>query len=141
MIVLSASRMELPVKALVLCFAVLLAGTFASLANEPFYCAEDQSTGFDFTEGDYEPSKFKTDRFTLDIDDNLAVIVDRAGNRDVYRCIDAYKNAGYYCQHVRGGRSFNFNTKTGRFVYAKLFGYVFGEPDSVTVSLGTCTKF
>ena len=36
---------------------------------------------------------------------------------------------------------FSFNSNNGRFVFGKLAGYVGGDGDSITVTLGKCDKF
>ncbi len=76
--------------------------------------------------------------------------IDRANNRvelagsavlsDIYQCATFYaKIASLACS--KNFHMFNLNTETGRYVLAAGYGYVNGDSDTVSISLGTCDKF
>ena len=133
-------------------FALLVLSGYV-MAEEVYYCSDNHrgATGFKQKDGQYNQTNFYEDKFKMKLQDdgNIAIAnPDRPSGRDLYLCSTPYK--GYTtempnnksCVHeYHNGWSFNFNQDNGRYILFKGYGYVFGDGDSVSTHIGTCTKF
>ena len=121
----------------------LLAGD-AYGEDEVYYCAEIDGNGFyyDKKSGSYEPSRFDPIRFKMKLDrtSNLLELAE-GDRRRRYTCTIPYPSTPEEMSCYQGLYHFNFNTKSGRFVYSRALGYIDGDEDSISVSYGTCDKF
>jgi hypothetical protein len=79
-------------------------------------------------------------------DGNIAI--SKGGDAEQYYCSTPYKGRttempnNKSCVHeYHNGVHFNFNLDNGRYIWFKGYGYVFGDSDSVSTHIGTCTKF
>jgi len=114
--------------------------------NEVYYCAENNSIGFKYDNngGSYQPTQFFIEKFKMKLDraSNHIETVHDDGSGDIYTCTAFSPNTGSALLGcVVRMNHFNFNTKNGRFVKSKGFGYVAGDHDSIQISFGNCDKF
>jgi hypothetical protein len=134
---------------------VLLVLSSNVMAEEVYYCSDNHngSNGYwkNKQTGQYEPSSFNESKFKMKLQDDGNIAIDNpniSAGKDLYLCSTPYK--GYTtempnnksCVHeYHNGWSFNFNQDNGRYILFKGYGYVFGDGDSVSTHIGTCTKF
>ena len=139
-------------KRLPIILAMLLSTT--ALAEEVYYCVEDDSTGFINNEktGRQERSRFEGNKLKMKLlDDGNVLVHDHFIGKQLFNCykpfdgrldsISPEKSFHKSCtleSHI--GYMFNFNSSNGRFVYMRGSGYVFNN-DGAYVSIGTCTAF
>ena len=130
------------------------------MAEEVYYCSDNDANGFNPKNGVYKPTLMVLKKFKMKLQDdgniaiqddgNIAIAEPRLSNgRWLYICSTPYEgrqsmeknkscveedNNGYYL---------NFNQHNGRYVRFSGFGYVFDNSDSdgVITRIGTCTKF
>ena len=133
--------------ALALLITVLAGNAYGD--DEIYYCAETDNNGFNFDETlkKYKPRLFHTEKFKIKFD-RTAKTVEIKGHplspaNKTYPCTAPYAIIGEpeLLSCTINFYQFSFNSNNGRFVFAKLFGYVGGDGDSIIVKYGKCDKF
>lgn len=116
--------------------------------DEIYYCAETDANGFWFDETSKKltRSDFVTDKFKIKFDSTAKTLEIKGHpvgtSNGTYPCTAPYariKPELLSC--TKALNHFNFNSDNGRFVFAKLFGYVGADGDSIIVKYGKCDKF
>ena len=138
---------------------VLLVLSGYVMAEEVYYCSDNTNGASGFHKnketGQYKRTNFTEQKFKMKLKDDGNITIDNGRqdpnpilNKDLYFCSTPYK--GYTtempnnksCVHeYHNGVHFNFNLDNGRYIWFKGYGYVFGDSDSVSTHIGTCTKF
>ena len=132
--------------ALALLITVLAGNAYGE--DEIYYCAETDANGFWFDETSKKLTRsgFVTDKFKIKFD-STAKTLEIKGHPDgpsngTYPCTAPYANVKpELLSCTKTLNHFSFNSNNGRFVFAKLFGYVGGDGDSIIVKYGKCDKF
>ena len=117
--------------------------------DEIYYCAETEGNGFKLDENlkKYKRIGFNSDKFKIKFDRTAKTLEIKGHTLSTankkYPCTAPYaildKTELLSC--VADLYHFNFNADNGRFVFTKIFGYVGGDGDSISVSYGKCDKF
>jgi len=113
--------------------------------SQVYYCGESAATGFNLNKKtkSYDPTKFKTDKFIINFDSVKTMTMKIRDQKDEYSC--TIPNFSFpkqmSCYLKLTPYMFNFDAESGRFVYARGFGYAFGDHDSVIISYGVCEAF
>ncbi len=134
------------------CVLLVLSGYV--MAEEVYYCSDNHNGANGFYNnkqtGQYERAVFHENKFKMKLQDDGNIVIDNQGfGKDLYICSTPYdgviteifKNAKSCADDNHNGWFFNFNTNTGKYVYLRASGYVFGDGDDVETRIGTCTKF
>ena len=122
------------------------------MAEEVYYCSDNYANGFQKKDGQYKAVNFTDEKFKMKLQDDGNIVIDQSGTgrgKDLYLCSTPYEDVfpGKYknwkaCAYkFNNGELFNFNVDNGRYVLIQGTGYVFNDGDSVTTTIGTCTKF
>jgi hypothetical protein len=122
------------------------------MAEEVYYCSNNTngSNGFKKIDGQYKRVNFTPQKFKMKLQDdgNIAVAIPELGRPELYICSTPYggalpkhKNNKSCVNEDSDGYYFNFNQDNGRYVWVEGSGYVFGDNDTVSIHIGTCTKF
>ena len=129
------------------------------MAEEVYYCSDNDANGFNPKNGVYKPTLMVLKKFKMKLQDDGNIAIQDDGNiaiaeprlesgRWLYICSPPFK--GYRnemtnnksCVHEdHNGEYFNLNLDNGRYIRFSGFGYVFHNNDSVSTQIGTCTKF
>ena len=110
-----------------------------------YYCADDNSTGFNFDEKvkKYFNANFPTSHFKIKLDSSYkSIIMKRINESGDFTCKTFFPKLRpelLFCQ--KDFEIFNFNTINGRYVYSVASGYIEGDGDSILISYGTCDEF
>jgi hypothetical protein len=130
---------------------VLLVLSGYVMAEEVYYCSDNTNgaNGFKKKEGRYTRVNFKENKFKMKLQDDGNIVIAKLHGIDVpFFCGVPYdgkypedKNSKSCLDTKYSGIFFNFNADNGRYVLLEGFGYVFSTNDSVSTSIGTCTKF
>ena len=123
-------------KILVLLFSILI--SFPLLAKEEIlYCIETAKVGFHSKDNFSKMTEFKVDKHTIKIDfQNKSLELQSV---PFWNCDIPSPGDQMYC--TLDGYSFFIDIETHKFTYAKGFGYVASNNDSVNIAYGTCEKF
>ena len=133
-----------------LSIAILLTGFLAGNAygdDDIYYCAETDANGFksDNELKKYKPQLFTMKKFKIKFDRTAKTIEIKGHPFDTdngtYPCTAPFVHLPEKLSCLADFYHFSFNSDNGRFVFAKLFGYVGGDGDSIAVSYGKCDKF
>jgi hypothetical protein len=133
--------------ALALLVTVLAGNAYGE--GEVYYCAETDGNGFDFDEylNKYKRTGFVKNKFKIKFD-RTAKTVEIKGHglgdavNGTYPCMVPYAySRPELLSCSESVYQFNFNSNSGRFVFAMLYGYVAKDGDSISVSYGKCDKF
>lgn len=127
-------------KRVLVALGLCLVNGIAQAQEGVLFCTIDQDNGYHKVNGTYVQSNFKLSRFTLKIEDNL-MRVSINGETELYDCKPAYGRANQLACSNSTGNHMNYNTSNGHFLRLEGFGYVFGDNDSVSTSIGTCGAF
>ena len=113
--------------------------------EDVYYCGEIDGNGFHYDEknGSYERTVFSPTKFKMKLHraSNLIELVEDGTRRKIFTCKNPFPSHPKEMSCFESYYHFNFNPITGRFVYARIFGYVGGDNDSLSVSYGKCDKF
>ena len=129
---------------------VLLVLSGYVMAEEVYYCSDNTNgaTGFKKKDGQYRQINFHEAKFKMKLQDdgNIAIDSSSFGNDDggayIYLCSTVFNKNHKSCVHKNHSMGhINFNQDNGRYVRFFGYGYVFGDEDTVSTSIGTCTKF
>ena len=129
---------------------VLLVLSGYVMAEEVYYCSDNDANGFwkNKETGQYERSGFHEDKFKMKLQDDGNIAISDGGDTGLYLCSTPGNGHSTKmlnnksCVHeYHNGVHFNFNLDNGRYIWFKGYGYVFGDSDSVSTHIGTCTKF
>jgi hypothetical protein len=126
---------------LIIVFYTALSTVVMAQENQVLYCSDNDKTGFGADENDekYEPAPFRTLKYTVLLsDDNSFIELKDADNTERFVCSPLY-NIGIKCNS--NAYTFNLNTTTLHYTYAKLYGWLTGVNDTISVAYGTCAKF
>ena len=126
---------------------VLLVLSGCVMAEEVYYCSDDDSNGFVEKNGVYKSTLMSLRKFKMKLGDDGHLAIDNGGTTSFYYCLalgGKYKNSKS-CTGIVGkypsGTYFNFNPDNGRYIRFSGFGYVYANEDTVGTEIGTCTKF
>jgi hypothetical protein len=123
---------------------VFIAIPYQATAQEVMYCTDTAGNGFHPENGLYKRSKITNTQFKIQvkISSESIELVESDGYRMHFSCKTPYKGASPDLISCHSGfNMFNFNLKSGRFVFARAFGYVGTDKDSVWLSYGKCDAF
>lgn len=127
-------------KRTVLALGLCMVAGIAHAQEGVLYCTIDYDTGYNGKGTSYAPAKFKPSRFSLKLD-GKRLLVSIGGETETFQCNTVYEDRSNLTCADATGKHFNFNPSNGRFVRLEGFGYVFGDGDSVSTSIGTCSGF
>jgi hypothetical protein len=129
---------------LALLFVLTVVPAYGEGEDDIYYCADDKAGGFDFDkkQGAYQRSKFHPIRFKMHLD-KANKRIKLAGDiiDGFYFCTIPYLHRPSALVCTQDFYTFGFNTETGRFARASVYGYVNGDNDSILVAIGKCDKF
>ena len=123
------------------------------MAEEVYYCSDNDANGFNQKNGVYKPALITLEKFKMKLQDDGDIVIENGGQVDLYICSQPYpydppyeamsehKNKKSCVDDRHNGWLFNFNQDNGRYILFAGLGYVFGDGDSVITHIGTCTKF
>jgi hypothetical protein len=139
---------------------VLLVLSGYVMAEEVYYCSDNTKgvNGFSKNKqtGQYEQTKFIEEKFKMKLQDDGAIAIENSGGMETYFCqppfpltlfkttvsLDPTLSSSKTCLELASKTSMlNFNHNNGRYILFDGYGYVFGDGDTVTTRIGTCTKF
>jgi len=135
-------------------FLILIMLSSTVMAEEIYFCSDNQATGFKKKSKSYKPTTFNLQKFELKIltDNRIQINSPSMDSSGLFRCIKPIrftpKKLSYdVLKHWKSctssnGYLFNFNATNKRYVFAKGYGYVFSDNagDAVAIRTGTCSK-
>lgn len=128
-------------KRLLVALGMCLVAGVASAQDEVLFCTINHDNGYRKVENQYRPTKFNEDRFTMQIKgDRLEVSYN--GDKEYYKCDTVFPSDNKLaCSSTLTGYHLNYNKENGKFIRVEAYGYVFGDSDTVSMSIGTCSNF
>ena len=126
------------------------------MAEEVYYCSDNDANGFNQKNGVYKPALITLEKFKMKLQDDGTIAIENSGGMKTYFCqppfpltlfkttvsLDPTLSSSKTCLELASKTSMlNFNHNNGRYILFDGYGYVFGDGDTVTTRIGTCTKF
>ena len=108
-------------------------------AKDIYYCASDESTGFDPQEN-YKRKNYKNQRFNLEVDfENQTMKSEKIWLKDNVKCLSGVYKKTLYCTSIYGS-TLAINKETLGFHFSNVF-LSDGNMDDISISHGSCEKF
>ena len=108
-------------------------------ANGVYYCAEQETVGFDPNKN-YKFTKYNVKRFYVQIDfEKQTMVSEKIWLTDYVKCLNGAYNKTLYCTSIYGS-SLAINKETLGFHLSNVF-LSDGIMDDISISHGSCEKF